>query len=359
MKRRLFALLAALLSGASHAAAYRIETVAEGLDHPWSIAFLPDGSKLVTERPGRLRVLDAQGLRAVPVGGMPAVYTGGQAGLFDVVVDRDFATNHTLYLSHAAGSGSENGLRVLRALFDGSALIAVDTVFDTVPSKRGAAHFGGRIAQLGDGSLLITVGDGFVHREDAQRLDNHFGKIVRLTRDGRLPNGNPRFDTKNALPEIWSYGHRNPQGLVVDAATGTVYAHEHGPRGGDELNRILPGRNYGWPLATHGIDYTYAKVTPFTEYAGTESPLLHWTPSIAPAGMAIYRGTLFPAWQGHLLVSTLVEKSVRRVVPETGEQHVLFAELGERLRDVRTGPDGAIWLLTDSSQGRVLRVVPD
>ena len=359
MKRRCFALLVLLLASASQAANYRIETVAEGLDHPWSIAFLPDGTQLVTERPGRLRVIDANGLRDAPVAGVPEVFAAGQAGLFDVVADRDFATNRILYLSHAAGTRLKNGLRVRRARFDGSALVATGTIFDTVPGKRGSAHYGGRLAQMADGTLLIGVGDGFIHREDAQRLGNHFGKIVRLTQDGRVPPDNPFVNTPGAFPEIWSYGHRNPQAIVIDAATGSVYAHEHGPRGGDELNRILPGRNYGWPLATHGVDYTFARVSPFTAYPGSEAPMLQWTPSIAPAGMTIYRGALFPAWQGNLFVSALVEKSVRRIVPETGEQEVLFTELGERLRDVREGPDGALWLLTDSDAGRVLRVVPD
>jgi glucose/arabinose dehydrogenase len=208
----------------------------------------------------------------------------------------------------------------------------------------------------------VTVGEGFVYREHAQRLDNHFGKLVRLTRDGAAPPDNPFVGRADVLAEIYSLGHRNPQGLVFDALSATLYQHEHGPRGGDELNRIVPGGNYGWPLATFGLDYTGARVSPWDAYPGTEAPLLHWTPSIAPAGMTIYRGDLFPQWHGSVFVAALVEKAVRRIALDAGtlpQQEILFAELGERLRDVRTAPDGSLWLLTDSAEGRVLRVMPD
>lgn len=350
--RCLAAFLALFVASASHAIDYRIETVAEGLDHPWSIAFLPDGAQLVTERPGRLRVIDTAGLRAAPVEGVPAVYTGGQAGLFEVLADRHFASNRTLYLSYADGDDDANRLRVVRAKFDGSVLRDVQPIFTAMPDKRGAAHFGGRLAQLADGTLVATVGDGFIQREDAQRLDTHFGKLARFDPDGSRPSDNPFPDSL-----VYSYGHRNPQGLVFDAQTGTLYEHEHGPRGGDELNRIVPGANYGWPLATQGLDYTGARVTPFTEYPGTQTALLHWTPSIAPAGLTLYRGAMFPEWDGDLFVAALVEKSVRRVdLPSLG-QETLFVEVGERLRDVRVAPDGALYLLTDSEAGRLLRVV--
>jgi glucose/arabinose dehydrogenase len=343
--------LVLLFATATHATDYRIETLAEGLDHPWSLAFLPDGTQLVTERPGRLRVIDAHGLRAAPVAGVPTVYTGGQAGLFEVLVDRDFATNRRLYLSYAQGDDDANHLRVVRATFDGSTLRDVRPIFTATPDKRGAAHFGGRLAQLADGTIVAGVGEGFIRREDAQRLGTHFGKLVRFDADGARPADNPFPDSL-----VYSYGHRNPQGLVVDLSDGTLYEHEHGPRGGDELNRIAPGANYGWPLATDGVDYTGARITPFTEYPGTQAPLLHWTPSIAPAGMALYRGTMFPAWDGDLLVAALVEQSVRRIDLPSLRQEALFTEVGERLRDVRVAPDGSLRLLTDSAAGRVLRV---
>ncbi len=344
------------------APSYRIETVASGLDHPWSLAFLPDGSMLVTERVGRLRLIEHGSLRDAPIVGVPTVFASGQAGLFDVVPDPEFAANRTLFLSFAHGEDQANGLRVVRARFDGHALHDVVPIFGAQPLKRGDAHYGARMTWLPDATLVIGVGDGFIYREQAQRLDNHLGKLVRIAADGSAPADNPFVGRAGVLPEIYSLGHRNPQALVFDRDGGTLYEHEHGPRGGDELNRIEPGRNYGWPLITHGVDYTGARVTPWTERAGLEQPLLHWTPSIAPAGMSLYRGASFPAWRGSLFVAALAEKSVRRVPMRNGlpgEQEILFAELDVRLRDVREGPDGALYLLTDSAEGRVLRVSPD
>ena len=361
--RRAGAWLGWLLSGACAAASpdYRIDAVASDLDHPWAIAFLPDGALLVTERPGRLRLIENGALRAAPIAGLPDVFASGQAGLFDIALDPDFVTNRLLYLSFAHGEKDANALRVVRAQFDGQALRDLTTLFTAHPAKRGDAHYGGRLAFLADATLVVTVGEGFIYREQAQRLDNHLGKLVRIARDGSAPRGNPFVDRAGALPEIYSLGHRNPQGLVFDVGSGALYEHEHGPRGGDELNRILPGGNYGWPLATFGLDYTGARVSPWTAYPKTEAPLLHWTPSIAPSGMTLYRGELFPAWRDSLFVTALVEKAVRRVPLQNGvagTQEVLFGELGERLRDVREGPDGALYLLTDSNEGRVLRVSP-
>ena len=348
----------------AHAGAYRIETVATGLVHPWSLAFLPDGRLLVTERPGRLRLIEPgpdgrPALRDEPVAGVPPVLARGQAGLFDVVLDPDFAHNRRLLLSLAHGTPEANHLRVLRAEFDGRQLREVQPIFTSRPAKSDTQHFGGRMAWLPDGTLLLGMGDGNLERTDAQRLHTHLGKLMRIQADGSVPGDNPFVKRTGALPEIYTIGHRNPQGIVV--AGGVPYAHEHGARGGDELNRIQPGANYGWPVITGGVDYTYARVTPYRSLPGMEPPLVEWTPSIAPAGMAWYDGALFPAWRGSLLVAALVERSVRRVpmnqgVP--GTQEVLFQELGERIRDVRAGPDGAIYLLTDSPNGRVLRVVP-
>lgn len=218
------------------------------------------------------------------------------------------------------------------------------------------------MAFLADGTLAVGLGDGYSFREEAQRLDSHTGTIVRIARDGSVPPDNPFVDRDDALPEIYSYGHRNVQGLVFDTETGVLWAHEHGPRGGDELNRIEPGKNYGWPTATFGVDYTGLRITPHTSRPGMQDPVLHWTPSIAPGGMTIYRGAQFPAWQGDLLVAALVHRQVRRVMlegAEPGDQETLFAEIGERLRDIRAGPDGALYLLTDTPRGRVLRISAD
>ena len=362
--------IAAFLAGAlaatlpAQAADYRVETVASGLEHPWSLAFLPGGRMLVTERPGRLRVIepgpDGQPrLRQEPVAGVPPVMANGQAGLFDVVADPAFATNGRVLLSFAHGTPQANHLRVVSARFDGKQLTDVKPIFTSQPAKTDTQHFGGRMAWLADGSVLLGMGDGNLDRTDAQRLHTHLGKLLRFSPDGSVPDDNPHVARPGARPEIYSHGHRNPQGMVV--VNGVPYAHEHGSRGGDELNRIEPGANYGWPLTTGGIDYTYARITPFRSLPGIQPPLLEWTPSIAPAGLTWYDGALFPAWRGSLLVAALKERSVRRVplVGGTpGPQDILFQELGERIRDVRAGPEGAIYLLTDSPTGRVLRVVP-
>ena len=348
-------------------AAYRVETVATGLDHPWSLAFLPDGRMLVTERPGRLRLIEPgpdgrPQLRPDPVAGVPPVLSQGQSGLFEVLPDPDFARNRRILLSYAHGQPQANHLRVTAATLEGGRLVDARPIFTSQPAKTETQHFGGRMAWLADGSLLLGMGDGNLERTDAQRLHTHLGKFMRIRADGSVPADNPFVNRAGARPEIWSVGHRNPQGVVV--VDGVAYAHEHGARGGDELNRIRPGANYGWPAVTGGVDYTYARVTPFRSLPGMEAPLLEWTPSIAPAGLTWYGGGLFPAWRGSLFVAALKERSVRRVPmadPQkgpSGDQELLFQELGERIRDVRAGPDGALWLLTDSPQGRVLRVVP-
>ena len=354
-------LVAPALAAAATPAAYTIETVAEGLDHPWSLAFLPDGRMLVTERAGRLRVIEQGRLLPEPVAGVPTVYAAGQGGLFEVLPARDFATSSRLYLSFAHGKRRANNTRVVSARLKGLALEDVQVLFTAQPLKSTSAHFGGRMAWLPDGNLLLTLGDGFEYREEAQRLGSHLGKLVRLQADGSAPKDNPFIGKAGVPPEIYSYGHRNAQGIVYDAAARRIYMHEHGPRGGDELNVIEPGRNYGWPAITYGLDYSGAVISPFKAKEGMEQPLVQWTPSVAPAGMTQYTGVLFPQWRGDLLVSTLVEKSVRRIDLEDGKvagQEVLFRELGERLRDVRQGPDGAVYLLTDDEHGRVLRVVP-
>lgn len=344
-------------------AQYRVETVAEGLEHPWSLAFLPDGRMLVTERPGRLRVIEQGVLRPEPVAGVPPVYAAGQSGLLEVLPADDFAQTGTVFLSFVHGTRRANHTRIVRARFDGRALHDVTPIFTTQPAKSGHPHPGGRMLQLPDGSVLMSVGDGFFLREHAQRLDSHIGTIVRIAADGSVPADNPFVGRADALPEIYSQGHRHVQGLVYHAPSRRIFAHEHGPRGGDELNRILPGRNYGWPLVSHGRDYSRAQITPFTRMPGMEDPLLQWTPSIAPGGLAVYEGALFPDWRGDLFVAALAEKSLRRVrmvdgVP-AGDQDILLQDVGERMRDVRVGPDGALYVLTDETAGRVLRIVPE
>lgn len=363
-----FVLPMILLGGslATAAPVYRIETVATGLARPWSLAFLPDGRALLTEGAGRLRLLvpDAQGrlnLQAAAVTGLPELYTEGQAGLFEVLPDPDFANNQLLYLSYASGTREANHLQVVRARLDGMRLQDVRPLFTSQPAKPYGQHFGARMALLGDSTLAIALGDGNVERTDAQRLDTHLGKIVRVTRDGRVPADNPFVDRPGALPEIYSLGHRNPQGLVWVADRQALYEHEHGSKGGDELNLIRAGANYGWPLTTGGVDYTGARITPFRDLPGITPPLLEWTPSIAPAGMTWYDGTGFPAWRGSLFVAALREKSVRRIPlvdGKPGQQELLFQELDQRLRDVRSGPDGNLWLLTDGKDGQLLRVAP-
>lgn len=340
------------------------QTLASGLDHPWSLAFLPDGRILVSERAGQLRIVENGELRAEPVAGLPAVHVGGQAGLFDLLPAKDFASSHWLYFSYAHGKAQSSTTRVARAKLIDNALTDLEVLFTAAAMRDTSAHYGGRLAWLADGSLLLTLGDGFDQRERAQALGDHFGKIVRINADGSVPKDNPFVGQTDARPEIYSYGHRNVQGLsVITAADGSeqIYAHEHGPRGGDELNRILPGKNYGWPLATFGIDYSGAQISPLTELENTQAPLLHWTPSIAPGGLTYYDDARHPAWQGSFFVAALAERSLRQLrlkADGSNEQIKLLGELGERLRDVRVGPDGALYLLTDSDNGRLLRLQP-
>lgn len=352
------------------AADYKLTTVAEGLDNPWGIAFLPGGVALITERSGNLRVMRNGVLDPNPVQGVPEAFVAGQGGLMDVVAHPGFADNGFIYLSLAHGTFGENATRVVRARFDGTALNDVEPVFTSDTRRDTAAHYGGRMTFLEDGTLLVTLGDGFVYREDAQRLSNHTGTIVRINDDGSVPQDNPFVGRDDARPEIYSYGHRNVQGIVVDAATGRIYEHEHGPLGGDELNLIEKGKNYGWPIISYGLDYTGAKVSPYTEKPGMELPLAYWDPSIAPAGMTIYTGDEFPEWTGDIFVAALVRPGhVERIDMENGkpvrpgkidrsDAENLFTELNARIRDVRMGSDGRMYLLTDSAEGKVIRVDP-
>ncbi len=347
---------------AQPSADYQVQEVVSGLEHPWSLAFLPDGGALVTERPGRLRRITAAG-ELVPgeVSGLPEVFSSGQAGLFEVLISQDFASSGLVFLSYACGVETANHLCVARAKLGKDRLEDVEEIFRALPAKKGDAHYGGRMAQLPDASLIITLGDGFDYREQAQIIGNHLGSVVRIGTDGVAPEDNPFVGSPEARPEVFSYGHRNVQGLVYDSVERLLISHEHGPRGGDEINVLRPGKNYGWPVISYGLDYTGARITPFTEYPNMEQPLLQWTPSIAPSGMTRYRGELFPEWQGDLFVGALADRSVRRVefVDDKAEDvETLFKELKARIRDVVTGPEGALYLLTDESDGRVLRVTP-
>jgi glucose/arabinose dehydrogenase len=336
--------------------------IAKGLDHPWSMAFLPDGSMLVTERVGRLRMIQGGALQAQAIAGVPPVHTGSQAGLFDIVLHPNFAQNQLVYLTYAAGTKSANGTQVARARFDGTALRDLQVIFKALPLKDTDNHYGGRMAFLPDGTFALTIGEGFEYREKAQDLGSDLGKIVRLKDDGSVPQDNPFIGRAGVRPEIYTWGHRNEQGLVYDARNARLWETEHGPRGGDELNLIVPHRNYGWPLITYGMDYSGAYVSPYTQRPGLEQPVIYWTPSIAPSGLTIYRGDKFPAWDGDLFVGALAFKHLRRVhLDAQGKvvsQEQLLNDKGWRIRDVRVSPDGYLYVCTDEPDGRVLRLEP-
>jgi len=338
---------------------YQLTTVAEGLDWPWCVAFLPDGELLVTERTGQLRRVAANGEVGPAIDGVPEVLVRGQGGLFDVALHPRFAENQLIYLSYAQGQSRANATRIARGRLEGDVLVDVEVVFTVTPDKLTPQHYGGKFLFLPDGTILLTTGDGFNHREEAQNRAGLLGKTVRINDDGSVPGDNPYAGQADSHAALWTYGHRNPQGLAIDPDTGTVYLHEHGPRGGDEINVLKPGKNYGWPIITWGIDYNGALVTPYTEMPGLEQPLKYWVPSIAPSGFAVYRGDVFPEWNGDLFVGALVDKEVRRIDMEDGievAEEALFSELGVRIRDVRVSPDGHLFIVTDASPGAIVRV---
>lgn len=352
----------ALFAGIAAASqTYRVETLVTGLEHPWSLAWLPDGRMLVTERPGRLRIIAGGELLPEPVAGLPQPHTRSQAGLFEVLPAPDFSMSGLLYLSLVVDAPGGNTLIVVRGRLHEHALVELEEVFRHQPVRRTSVHYGGRMAFLPDGSLLLTLGDGFDYREQAQRLSNHFGSVVRLLPDGSAHPDNPFRQSRDALPHIYAYGLRNVQGLALDTATGTLWITDHGPRGGDRLHILRPGTNYGWPITSHALDYTGARITPYRELPGVQPPVHTWTPAIAPAGLTVYRGALFPHWQGDLFVAGLAGRSVRHLQLRDGRivgEQVLFADLGRRFREVRAGPDGALYLLTDHADGELLRIVP-
>jgi glucose/arabinose dehydrogenase len=344
--------------------AARLERVVSGLERPWSLAFTPDGEILVTEKYRGLRVVRDGELLSEPLaGGPPNVFAKADSGLLDIALDPEFARNRVLYLSFAEGDEQANRTAVWRARYEGGRLVDGRVIFRAAPDKSGPGHPGGRLLFLPDGTLLLTVGDGYEYKAAAQDLSSDLGKILRLTRDGAPAPDNPFAGRDDVRPAIWTYGHRNVQGLALDPATGDVWAHEHGPRGGDEVNRLRAGANYGWPLVTHGIDYDLSIISERAFAPGVERSWFFWAPSIAPSGLAVYRGSAFADWEGKLLVGGLVSKSVSRLRPakEPGffiEEERMFGSEGKRIRDVRMGPDGLVYLLTDEEAAELWRLVP-
>ncbi len=350
----------------SSAGALAVSTVAEGLVHPWAFAFLPDGRILVTERPGQMRIVASDGKVSAPLHGVPTVFAVGQGGLHDVVLDRNFSQNNTIYFCFAEPAkldGHTGGRTAMaRARLDGGSLADVQVIFHQQGPLSKGEHFGCRIAQARDGNLFLTLGEHFISRDEAQKLTSHLGKIVRIKPDGSAPDDNPFVGRKDALPEIWSYGHRNVQGAAIHPVTGKLWENEHGPKGGDEVNIPQPGKNYGWPVICYGVNYDGTPVgSGKAEMPGMEQPIKYWVPSIAPSGMAFYQGDLFASWKGSVFIGALAAKLLVRLSLDgekvTGEERMLQG-LRERIRDVRTGPDGALYLATDSQRGRILRVAP-
>jgi len=335
-----------LFAGTSLAQDYQVSTLATGLDKPWSITSIGEGAFLVTEKSGRLVRLDADG-NVTTIEGTPPVYFANQGGLLEVLADTDFVNNKLIYLSFAGGDKSANRTTVVKATLSSDALSDVEIILEVAPDKEGPAHYGGKLAFLPDSTLLVSVGEGYTYREEAQNLDWELGKLLRIHTDGTAPSDNPFPD---AAPRVFSYGHRNPQGLIYDGASERILMVEHGPKGGDELNHIVAGRNYGWPAITYGVDYSGAVISPFTEAEGMEQPLTYWVPSIGPSGLAIYRGELFPQWQGHLLLGSLINEEMRRLKLDgttVVEDEAIFPEIKGRVRDVRVLTDGSIVALTD------------
>ena len=348
----------------SSAGDFVVQTAAKGLDHPWALAFLPDRRLLVTERPGRVRIIAKDGTLPPALVGVPKVFAAAQGGLLDIVLDRGFTQNQTIYFCYAepVEGGARTALARARLLDESSPRIeAVELIFRQAGPLSTGNHFGCRILQTPDDNLFVTLGEHFTTRDQAQNLGNHLGKIIRVRPDGSVPADNPFVGRAAAKPEIWSYGHRNPQGLALHPVTGKLWEHEHGPRGGDEVNIIEKGKNYGWPVIGYGIDYSGARIHESTHKAGMEQPLKYWVPSIAPSGMTFYSGDLFARWRGGLFLGALAGQMLVRLELD-GEKVVneerLLQQLRERIRDVREGPDGALWLATDSSSGRILCLVP-
>lgn len=351
----------------SEAADFKVEAVADGLSYPWGMAFLPNGDILVTERPGPLRMIRAGTLLPEAIAGLPATEEIGQGGLMGIALDPAFAENHLIYLAHAAGAGDLYGTEIFRGRLEGMALQDVSMIFRATPKAEGGRHFGSRLLFAPDGTLFITLGErgespALGDRHPAQHLDSHLGSLIRINPDGSVPADNPFVGRSGALPEIYSYGHRNMQGMAQNPVTGAVWTHEHGPQGGDEINIIKAGANYGWPVITYGVNYGIGtKIGEGTHMAGMEQPIHNWIPSIAPSGMAFYTGDQFPAWKGNLFVGSLKFGVLVRLTLNgdmvTREERLLDFDYG-RIRDVVQGPDGCLYVLTDDADGKLLRIAP-
>ena len=341
----------------------RAETVAKGLEHPWALAFLPDGRILVTERPGRLRIVDRNGRLSQPLSGVPKVYAQGQGGLLDVAVDPKFAENRLVYLSFAEpGEDGNVGTAVARGRLGDTGLQDVRVIYRQQPKVEGGGHYGSRLVFRPDGTLFVTQGDRMNYRERAQNLSEGIGKIVRINPDGSIPKDNPFVGRSGVRPEIWSYGHRNAQAAALDPQTGRLWTVEHGARGGDELNHPEAGKNYGWPIITYGVDYSGAKIGEGAAKPGLEQPVYYWDPVIAPSGMAFYTGDAFPGWKGSILIGSLDPGRLVRLTMQNGKvarEERYLGDLDERIRDVQQGPDGLVYVVTDEDDGRLLRLRPE
>jgi aldose sugar dehydrogenase len=345
-----------------------VQTLANSLNHPWSLAFLPDGRMLVTERVGQMRLVSRGGQVSAPLRGVPPVVVDAQAGLFDVVLAPDFATTRQIYFSYAESDPANpalNGTAIARATLGDSGISGVTVMYRQTPKKESSAHFGGRLVFAKDAAgkdvLFATLGERFDFKELAQDLSVTLGKVIRIYPDGSIPPDNPFVTTPGARPEIWSYGHRNPQAAAINPVSQALWTVEHGPRGGDEVNLTQAGKNYGWPVITWGRDYSGVKIGIGPTQAGMEQPLYMWNPSIAPSGMAFVTSDIYPGWKGSLLVGALAHQRVARLVLDGTKvlrEEEFLGDLGERIRDVRQGPDGYIYLLTDSDSGRILKLLP-
>jgi glucose/arabinose dehydrogenase len=345
----------------SSAERFQVTELAAGLARPWSLVFLPGGDILISERNGGLRTWRSGRLDQGMVSGVPQAFAEVDGGLLGLALHPDFARNRWLYMCLSVGTAEANATSVVRGHFDGASFTQPRTIFRARPLKKGGSHFGCRLLFAPDGTLLVTLGDGYDYSARAQTLDNDFGKVVRLRDDGSVPPDNPFVSRPDVLPEIYSYGHRNVQGIARRPGTTEVWIHEHGPKGGDEINILSAGANFGWPAVTYGLDYSGAVVSELREAPGMEQPVLYWVPSIAPSGMDFYHGERFPNWHGDLFVGALAARELRRLDLDGTRvmaQESLLSDRHQRIREVRSGPDGFIYLLTDDDDGKLLRLEP-
>lgn len=340
----------------------QVKTIAEGLENIWGMAFLPDGSMLITERRGRMRILSADGKLGEPLTGLPEIYAQSQGGLLDVVLAPDFATSKKIYFSYSEPGEGGQSTAVSSATLNGNKLENLTRVFSQKPKVDSGSHFGSRLVWAPDGTLFITLGDRGGHREKAQTLDNHIGTVVRINADGSVPKDNPFVKTPGALPEIWSYGHRNIQGAAINPITKELWTGEHGPQGGDELNITRAAKNYGWPVITYGENYGGGKIGEGTHKEGMEQPNYKWVPSLAIAGFIFYTGDKFPQWKNNILLANLKDQTLSRLVIDgekvTKEERMFAKELGQRLRHVVQGPDGLVYIATDESKAKIYQLSP-